>query len=104
MIVTLAEIKAHLNVTTDIDDALLPGKIAAAQSQIEGWLGYAIEDEYAAPLIVPASLKEAVLQLAAHWYENREATLVGVNAQSLPLGFEDIIANFRRYSFGAADG
>lgn len=100
MIVSLEELKAHLNITTAIDDALLPAKIAAAQSQLEGWLGYAIEEEYDD---VPPALKEAVLQLAAHWYENREATLVGVNAQSLPLGFEDIVANFRRYSFGAAD-
>ena len=102
-IVDLAALKAHLNITTDIDDAILPGKITAAQSFIENHLGYAIATEYASPLTVPDALKEAVLQLAAHLYENREGSLVGVTAQVLPYGLEDILANFRGYSFGAAD-
>lgn len=107
-IVDLNALKAHLNITTTIDDAILPGKITAAQSFIENHLGYAIETEYpptGSPAVstVPDALKEAVLQLAAHLYENREGSLVGVTAQVLPFGLEDILANFRGYSFGAAD-
>jgi uncharacterized phiE125 gp8 family phage protein len=48
---------------------------------------------------VPAPLKEAVKQLAAHWYENREAVLVGVNAQAIPLGLFDLIEPYRRRVF-----
>jgi len=100
MIVTADDLMAHSRLDDLSETPLIEGKIAAAQSYIESFLGYAIETEYAAPAVVPPALKEAVLQLAAHLYENREAVLVGVNAQALPYGLEDILANFRRYSFG----
>lgn len=110
-IVTLETIKAHLNLAGlgDSDDALLTRMVAAAQNHIERLLGYAIETEYPPsedePPVstVPPALVEAVCLLAAHWYENREATLVGVTAQSLPIGLEDIVREYRNYSFGVTD-
>lgn len=66
MAVTVAELKAHLNLEHDEDDALLAKKIAAATSWIEGFT--------AAPITAtdtPAALDEATLQLAAHWYLDR---------------------------------
>lgn len=104
-VVTLAQIKEQLNLTDDIgtaDDALLNRKIAAAQGHIERLLGFKIEERYggAEQDGIPDALVEAVSQLAAHWYENREATLVGVSAQELPFGVWPIINEFREYSFG----
>jgi len=110
MIVDLAAMKAHLNVTFNDDDALITAKIAAAQSYVEAFVGFRLDEETFPdtddddfPDTVPAALVEAVMQLAAHRYENREAVLVGVNGQGLPLGLEDTLAQFRNYSFGAAD-
>lgn len=110
MIVDATAFKAHSRIDFSTDDTLIAAKLAAAQSHIESLLGYRLDeatfpdtDDEDFPATVPAALKEAVLQLAAHWYENREASLVGVTAQTLPMGLEDIIANFRRYSFGEAD-
>lgn len=108
MIVTTAELKEQLNITEDLgtgDDELLARKIAAAQGHIERLLGFAIEATYPPagdpPLsMVPPALKEAVLQLAAHWYENREATLVGVSGQELPFGIWSIVNEYREWSFG----
>ncbi|WP_421360287.1 head-tail connector protein [Agrobacterium rosae] len=101
MIVTVPEMKAQLNLTgipgTD-DDALIERKIMAAQDYIERLLGFKIETTY--PDGIPPSLVEAVCQTAAHWYENREATLVGVSAQELPFGVWPIVNEFREYSFG----
>ncbi|MCO5131206.1 MAG: head-tail connector protein [Xanthobacteraceae bacterium] len=103
MIATLANLKAQLNVTSDLDDTLLTRKLAAAQNYVESWLGYKIETEYpptdGEPPVstVPPALVEAVLQLAAHWYENREATLVGVTAQDLSHGVSDVIREYRRW-------
>lgn len=48
---------------------------------------------------VPEPLREAAMQLAAHWYENREASLVGVSAQALPYGVESILADYRNWSW-----
>jgi len=50
---------------------------------------------------VPEPLREAVKLLAAHLYENREATFVGTGGASiLPLGVEDLVAEFRQWGFG----
>lgn len=97
-IVDLADMKRHLNVTDDNDDSLIEGKLDAAQAALERQLGYVIEDEFEDEG-VPADLQEAVRQLAAHWYENREASVVGVSVHLLPLGVRDIIRERRNYSW-----
>lgn len=105
MIVDLAIVKAQLNITFSTDDALLEHKIAAAQAHIETLLGFKIEERFppteAEPPVatVPADLKEAVCLLAAHWYVNREATLIGVTAEELPFGVWAIINEYRAYRF-----
>lgn len=95
-IVTLEEQKLHLGVTLDADDNLISGQIDAAQAFIENFLGYVIEDEFET---VPDDLVSAVKMLAAHWFENREASLVGVSGQDLPTGVDDILTNRREWSF-----
>ncbi|CUX12192.1 MULTISPECIES: head-tail connector protein [Agrobacterium tumefaciens complex] len=105
MIVDVAILMQQLNATgipgTD-DDALIERKIEAAQNHIERLLGFRIEETYGGTDQdeIPSALVEAVCQLAAHWYENREATLVGVSAQELPFGVWQIVNEFREYSFG----
>lgn len=104
-IVTVLELKEQLNLTDDVgtgDDVLLARKIDAAQGHIERLLGFKIEDTYGGQdqEDIPAPLVEAVLQLAAHWYENREATLVGVTGQELPFGIWPIINEYRVWTFG----
>ncbi|QFY60365.1 phage gp6-like head-tail connector protein [Rhizobium grahamii] len=96
-VVTLDEMKAHLGVTDDADNTLIEGKIAAAQAWIEQYLGYEIETEF--PDEVPADLVDAVKQQAAHAFENRESTVVGVTIQAAPNGVEDVIRNRRNYSW-----
>lgn len=98
MIVSLADLKAHLNVTLDNDDALIAQKIAAAQAHVESDIGFSIETVYAEPLEVPEPLREAVRLYAAHLYENREASIVGVSIAAVP-GYRDIINSYRDWSF-----
>lgn len=98
-IITTTDMKSHLGVTLDTDDTLIEGKVLAAQAAIEQLLGYSIEDTFET---VPGDLKEAVRQLTAHYFENREAAVIGVSAGFLPLGVRDII-NSRREWYGSAD-
>jgi hypothetical protein len=105
MIVSLEQIKEQLNISPDLgtdDDALLERKIAAAQNHVERLLGFKIEERFGGTgqEAIPPALVEAVSQIAAHWYENREATLVGVSAQELPFGVWAIVSEYREYSFG----
>ena len=92
--VTLANLKAHLNVTIDDDDALIADKLAAAADWVAKYTGIPADSDN-----IPPSVNEAVRQLAAHLYENREATLVGVTAQSLPFGFLDLLIHERAWAF-----
>ena len=103
-IVTVDQLKEQLNLTDDLgsgDDALLGRKIAAAQGHLERLLGFKIEETYGGggQEPIPPSLIEAVCQLAAHWYENREGAVVGATAQALPFGLSDIVREFREWSF-----
>ncbi|MHC4051500.1 head-tail connector protein [Bradyrhizobium sp. 25ACV] len=93
--ITLDQAKAHLNVTLDNDDALLTDKLAAAKAWVSAYTAGDPDADGA-----PAPLQEAVLQLTAHLYQNREASLVGVTAQQLPFGFLDLLAPYRAWCFG----
>ena len=92
----LADLKAQLNITDDADDALLERKIAAAEAAVTGDIGADDPVTYDA---APADLREAVLMLAAHLYENREAVLVGVGAEALPLGYDHLVQSHRKWVF-----
>lgn len=93
MTISVADLKAHLNLTGDADDAMLGDKIAAASEWVALYTGGALTGE------IPAPVNEAVRQLASHLYENREATLIGVTAQSLPFGFLDLLEPYRAWVF-----
>lgn len=104
-IATVEQLKEQIGWSTDLgtaDDALMTRKLDAAQGHIERQLGFKIEEKYGGQgqEAIPAPLVEAVLQLAAHWFENREATLVGVTAQELPFGVWAIVNEYREWSFG----
>lgn len=92
--ITIADLKAHLNITTDVDDALIADKLSAAADWVAKYTGIPADSDE-----IPPAVNEAVRQLAAHLYENREASLVGVTAQSLPFGFIDLLINDRAWSF-----
>lgn len=104
MIVTVPQIKEQLNIDAadNSDDALLSRKISAAQDHVERLLGFKISERYGGvdQEAIPSALVEAVSQLAAHWYENREASVIGMSAGALPFGVQDIIREYREYSFG----
>lgn len=94
MPVSLDSLKAHLNLTDDADDALLTDKFAAAAEWVAGYTGIPADDAN-----IPASVLEAVRQLAAHLYENREASLIGITAQALPFGLLDLLSPHREWVF-----
>lgn len=99
---TLADLKAHLSFTDDIgntDDAMLTRILAAAEGFVERKLGFTFAATYggAGQEAVPDALRQAVLMLAAHWYDNREA--VGEAAREPPFSVSEIITEFREWTF-----
>lgn len=47
---------------------------------------------------IPQDLRFAVLLLAAHWFENREASTL-LNLNQIPLGYDSIVTSHRRVSW-----
>jgi uncharacterized phiE125 gp8 family phage protein len=47
----------------------------------------------------PADIKHAIALLVRHWFDNPSAVVVGVNAQSMPMGVDALLAKYRRASF-----
>jgi gp6-like head-tail connector protein len=92
--IDLETAKAHLNVTTNVDNALISDKLSAAKAWVAAYTASDPDADSA-----PAPIGEAVLQLTAHLYENREASLVGVSASALPFGFLDLLAPYRAFAF-----
>jgi hypothetical protein len=96
MTITAADLRTHLSMQEDEEsDALLQQKLDAAQAWIAGYIGQDLAD--LDPL--PANVKEAILRLAADLYENREASIVGVSAETLPFGVADLLAAVRNWTF-----
>lgn len=99
----LAALKAHLNILDNADDELLTAKVEAAIAFTSHQIG-ALDPETSEPVALswdtaPADVREAILMLGAHWYENREAVLVGVGANMMPLGYHDLLLAHRRWVF-----
>ncbi|TCP90943.1 gp6-like head-tail connector protein [Rhizobium sp. PP-CC-2G-626] len=94
-VINLEDAKMHLNVTDDTDDLLITDQIAAAEAFVGRWT--VVPLSYMDPL--PADLRQAVLMLTGHFYENREASLVGVSADAMPLGFWDLVTPHREWAF-----
>lgn len=100
--ISLALFKAHINSDDLVDpdalgglaagtDELLQHYLDAAEAQAVATLGKSLADM--SP--VPADIKHAILQLAAHHYANREAVVVGAGVTDLPYGVADILRAHR---------
>ncbi|QLQ19214.1 MAG: phage gp6-like head-tail connector protein [Exiguobacterium profundum] len=91
--VSLPDLKAHLNLDHNLDDALLSLKLDAAEEYVANIIGVPFLDDL---LPVPATIRQAILMLAAHWYESREAALPGAPF-AVPFGVHDLLQSHRAW-------
>ncbi len=90
---TLDEIKRHLRIDHDEDNASL-ADYAAAASDYLSLIGL---DMTAEPL--PPSIRQAELLLIGHWYARREAASdAGRGTASVPFSVDALIAPHRRWT------
>jgi uncharacterized phiE125 gp8 family phage protein len=45
---------------------------------------------------VPQPIRQALLLLIAHWYENREPVEIGASATTIPAGVSELLMPYRR--------
>lgn len=84
----LGLLKQQLNLDHDLDDALLTHKLNAAEDWIGSYIGAPLTEP------VPASVTEAVLQLAAFWYGQRESASE-LRTLPVPFGVHVLLAPHR---------
>jgi uncharacterized phage protein (predicted DNA packaging) len=101
MILTLNEVKAHLNISTSftLDDSYLTDLIAAVENIIETDIRESLDD-VAGDYAIPKGLVHAAKMLVAHFYENRETVVVGVSVNKLPLAYEHLIEPYKNWTIG----
>lgn len=88
---SVEELKEQLNLDHHLDDALLRQKLEAAEAYAASYIGGPILDP------CPAAIKQAVLMLAAFWYEAREAATFGGNPMPIPFGAHDLLRAHRAW-------
>lgn len=94
MTISLDDMKSHLRVTITDDDVIIADKLATATDWISNYTGIPSNSTN------PSPVNEAIRQLTAHLYANREATLVGATAQSLPFGVLDMLTPYTPFVCG----
>lgn len=91
----LAEIKAHLIVEHDGDDALIQSYIDRAESHVAKHLRRDMAVDF--PDGWPADIKQAVCLIVASFYANREQG--GESGSSgIPFGARDLLSYYRNFA------
>lgn len=88
MVVTVEEVKMHLRVDHDEEDAYLEGLIAQAQAVAEDYCRVSFPDE------APEPVRLAVLLMISHYYENRDNPDKQVYV-TMRLAFENLLYPYR---------
>jgi uncharacterized phage protein (predicted DNA packaging) len=96
MIVDLALLKQHVMADDfEDDDTLLTTYAEAAENAVFHEIHRTLEEIEEAFSGVPVELKVAVMQLAAHWYNQREA-VAGSSMFVVPASFKLLLKPFTK--------
>jgi uncharacterized phage protein (predicted DNA packaging) len=93
-ILTLAEVKTHLRVGSDTsEDSLITTYITAAREYVEGYQNriYLSTDEEVTAETMTGVEKAACLLLIGHWYENRQAVVLGTPPSEVPFAVKALL-------------
>jgi uncharacterized phage protein (predicted DNA packaging) len=88
MVVTALELKAHLRIQYDDEDAYLESLIRQAQAAAEDFCRVAFDDT------APEPVRLAALLMASHYYENRDNPDKQVYS-AMRLAFENLLYPYR---------
>lgn len=86
----------------NVDTASTPGRVLRDEASdwpetktVPGAVRIAFTAGYGAASNVPGDIKAAIKLMVGHWYENREAVIVGQAASELPMAVDALIAPYR---------
>lgn len=88
MVVTVEEVKSHLRIQHDEEDALLASLIAQGQAAAEDFCRVSFDEE------PPEPVRLAVLLFVSHYYENRDVPDRQVYV-TMRIAFENLLYPYR---------
>lgn len=91
--VDLTQIKAHLRVDHDDEDAVIVSYLSAAQARVVRYLRRDLDAEF--PAGWPFEADQAVRMLTCHWYEHRAPTTEGGAGSGMPPSVKDLLSGLR---------
>lgn len=94
MYVSIEDIKRHVNVQWDEDDALIESIIEAAELSIEKTIGTPLAD-IAEEGKLPADLTHVIRLMAANFYEHREGMTYG-KVQHVPFTIAHLLMPYKK--------
>lgn len=99
--VDLARAKEHLRIEHDEEDDLIQAYLDAARAHVEAFCDRTIVDpapgpdapplDQATQMLLTKDVGQAILLLVGHYYNNREATVLGAAPVALPFGVEALL-------------
>jgi hypothetical protein len=106
-VTSVSALRDRLNLDHALDDAMLAQMLEAAEAHVVNVIGAAIPltfapvdpdapDEPVATSITSPAITQAVLMLAAFWYEQRE-TAAPNTFSPVPFGFQDLLQSYRKW-------
>ena len=96
MILTVEDLKKHLNIDHDEDDAYIEELIAVAEDAVENYLNRPISECIDAKGQLRPSIRHASRLLIGSWYANRESVVFSTPSE-LPDGVVALLLPLRRF-------
>ncbi|YCH23153.1 head-tail connector protein [Pseudomonas sp. D1-3] len=99
--VSLDRAKQHLRVDHDAEDELIQAYLESAVAYVQQYCDRQIVDPAPAEdeepidpntqMLVTKDVEQALLLLVGHWFNNREAVVIGTITSALPLAVESLL-------------
>lgn len=99
--VTLTDLKAHLRVEYNTEDAYLTALIGVAEQAISNELECDLSN-YVSDSVLPAPLQHAIKLLAGDLYNNRESVAFAA-PHEVPRTLGYLLAPYKKYNAGCSD-
>lgn len=93
---TVEDLKKHLNIDHDEDDAYIQELISVAEDAVETYINRPIEECVTAEGKLKPAIRHACRLLVGTWYANRESVVFS-NPSELPNGVVALLMPLRRF-------
>ena len=97
--ITISKAKEHLRIDADQveDDGYIKDLIDLATEMVEDDLGESVADFVEHTPVAQKRINQAILFLVGHFYWHREPVILGTSPVKVPMTFDYLLANIRRY-------